>query len=209
MNRQVAQALVGLSIAVMSVGFSGSVSAKKPPPPPPAPSTPSFYFVDSSNPPKVIGKALSVTYKFDLVGLALVPVVAPSGHQATILLDVAGMQFSPFSNSIVFFESQDCSGTPYIYSVPNQSGALAGAGPAYAIVQSPIPNPSAAFLFVATQTSPQQFESQSYANEVALGLTGYELNCVTVAQQPGPVLPAEFYGNLFNTYHPPFDVVVP
>jgi hypothetical protein len=207
MNRQVGGMLAAASLTMALVGISESVSAKKPQPP--SPSTPSFYFVDSSNPPKVIGKALSLINQFGTVGLASVPVVAPSGHKATILLTVAGRQFNPYvGNTAVYFESQDCSGTPYIY-YPSYNFDLAGVGPVYSIVQSPIPNPNASLLFVATQTAPQQIDSQSSAQEIGLGLAGYELSCSTYTQQQLLVLPAEFYGNLFDRYVPPYGVVMP
>lgn len=203
--------LAAVSLAMVLAGISESASAKKPLPPPPASSTPSFYFVDSSNPPKVIGKAVSLVHEGS--GLALIAVVGPNGRTEEILVNVQKQIMSSFSNmSVAYFESADCSGTAYVAAVSSPP-PFPGNGPLFALLQPneyPVVTLGHSMLFVATQSTSQTINAQSVASTLTPGPSGDELDCNTFGT-PYPIeaVPSEFFGNIYETYHQPFDVVYP
>jgi hypothetical protein len=193
-----------MSLAMTLAGISESALAKKPVPPPPPSTTPSYYFIDSSNPPKVIGKALDLSTFFSS-GTALLNVSGPSGAKS-LTIDINRSSLLPSGS--LYFESADCSGTAYVLQ-PGIEGFPGLGTRNYAVIPGyDGATQTGAFLYVADASTSNTISTGSYAYSMTLGAAGYVFDCFSSASE-ATVFPAVFYGNLYDTYKPPFDVVVP
>jgi hypothetical protein len=204
MNRY---ALQLVSVVLVFAGISGSAVAKKPVNPPTSTAAP--YFIDSSNPPKILGKAVSIESEF-MIGYVFLSVIAPDGRGKNVTVAVGRSGFSTFSSSLVF-ESEDCSGTPFV----SYGGRppLPGLGPLAVVMQGdPSPNDgvgqTGALLFVATGGAAQSIAVRSTAYAMTLEAAAFSFVCQAADWTLDAALPFEPYGNLYDSYLRPYDIVI-